>query len=429
MSGNTKPKKILITNIVTLNPGDAAILHGMLHILRTKYGDDVEITVFDRLAHVAAKYYPWASFRQSFFGNEKKGYLSGKLRDLGYGHWVRRLRYWRLRLAGFLYLSRLRVFARMLLNSSDYESVRTYVDSDLVISTGGTYLIENYNLTPSLYDYRLTQALGKPLVFFTQTLGPFRKEQNVSALKEIFNRSNRIFLRDERSKKNLLEIGVDSGKINLAKDAAFTIDAKPESRAPRATGAHPLRIAISVRSLRFFDGDEEQIYLNYKNSIQAMVIWAVRELNAEVTFLSTCQGIPEYWTNDAELADEINQSLPDDVKRGVKVDSCFRQPLEIVEAYESFDLVIATRMHSAILSLVAGTPVLGVAYEFKLEELFDQLAMDKALLSIGSMSETTSVLSLKSMVESLDAWKNLVLETRRVCQAEANSVIAGLPHL
>jgi len=307
--------------------------------------------------------------------------------------------------------------------------VRSYLDSDLVVSTGGTYLIENYNLAPSIYDYKLTQAFGKPLVFFTQTLGPFRKEQNASTLKEIFNRSNRIFLRDERSKKNLLEIGVDSRKINLAKDAAFTIVARPDAQPPRATGAAPLRIAVSVRSLRFFDGDEVRIYENYKNSMRAMVIWAVRELNADVTFLSTCQGIPEYWTDDAELADEINQTLPDDVKRGVRVDRCFRQPLEIVKAYESFDLVIATRMHSAILSLVAGTPVLGVAYEFKLEELFDQLAMDKALLSIGSMSETTSVHSLKSMVESLDVWKNLVLETRRVCQAEANSVIAGLPHL
>jgi len=66
MGGRRRPTKILISNIVTLNPGDAAILQGMFHILRQKYGEDSEIIVFDRLADAAAKYYPWASFRQSF---------------------------------------------------------------------------------------------------------------------------------------------------------------------------------------------------------------------------------------------------------------------------------------------------------------------------------------------------------------------------
>ena len=429
MSGSRKPKKILITNIVTLNPGDAAILHGMLHILRKKYGDDAEIIVFDRLSDVASKYYPWASFRQSFFGNEPKGYLSKKLKKLGYGHWIRRFRYWKLRLAGIFHLFNIRILSKLLVNKRDFESLRIYLDSDLVVSTGGTYLIENYNLMPSIYDYKLTQALGIPLVFFTQSLGPFHKEKNKFSLKEIFNRSDCIFVRDERSKSNLLEIGVNAGKINLAKDAAFTINSESIEDKQTSGSDSTLHIAVSVRSLRFFGGESGRIYENYKNCIRAMVISAVREFDAKVTFLSTCQGIPEYWTNDGGLAEEVFLSLPADIKSNVVVDTNFRQPLEIVSAYGRFDLVIATRMHSAILSMVAGTPVLGVAYEFKLEELFDQLSMDQALISIEHMTEESSIGALRSMVEGLGEWKSLVLKNRSICQAGANSVIAKLPDL
>ncbi|MFI7850494.1 polysaccharide pyruvyl transferase family protein, partial [Acinetobacter baumannii] len=68
-----------------------------------------------------------------------------------------------------------------------------------------------------------------------------------------------------------------------------------------------------------------------------------------------------------------------------RVDRCFRQPTEIVDTYSQFDLVIATRMHAAILALLAGTPVIGIAYEFKLEELFSQLGMAHISLPIGSI--------------------------------------------
>jgi colanic acid/amylovoran biosynthesis protein len=41
----------------------------------------------------------------------------------------------------------------------------------------------------------------------------------------------------------------------------------------------------------------------------------------------------------------------------------------------SFDFAVSTRMHLAILALLARTPVLAVAYEFKTTELFTRLNM------------------------------------------------------
>lgn len=427
MNERMASKRILITNIVSLNPGDAAILWGMLEILRQRYGRDTRFVFFDRAAGAASRYYPWATFRQALFGGKARGKLARSLESLGYGHWNLRLRYWLLRGAALCCRFKMAWIARACLEKKDYESVREYVDADLVISSGGTYLIENYGLWASIYDYRLTFAAGSPLLFFTQTLGPFRRPKYRAAFTQIFNRATGIFLRDERSRDNVLELGISPEKITLGKDAAFVIRPPEPARKGIKDRKDPLRIAVSARSLHFFNDEDGPIEETYKECVAALISLAVREFGAEVTFLSTCQGIPEYWTDDSQLAVEIYETLPMDIRLGVDIDGNFRQPLEIVGAYQKFDLVIATRMHAAILGLVAGAPVLAIAYEFKLEELFHQLGMNNAWLSTRDMSVAVSEQCLRSMLNNLESWRKHASGVQKCCRDQAMSVIGKLP--
>ncbi|MDX1559707.1 MAG: polysaccharide pyruvyl transferase family protein [Marinobacter sp.] len=422
MSKPSGPKQIVISNIVSLNTGDAAILWGMFQVLRARYGEDARFIVFDKSAKAAAKYYPWAEFRQSLFGNPPRLSLARKLQAKGYGHWNERVRYLALSLAARLLRWKVGGVAKLIVNREDYESVAEYVNADLVVSTGGTYLTENYGLWTNIRDYQLTLAAGSPLVFFTQTLGPFTQPKYRQAFTDIFHKASAICLRDERSRQHVLELGIQADKIALAKDAAFVINAE-QSVPP--TGA--LRIAVSVRTMHFFNDGDRSLSEQYKASVAAMVNRAVRDYGAEVVFLSTCQGIAEYWTDDTKLADEIVSTLPEDVAKSVTVDRQFRQPMEIVSAYQSFHLVIATRMHAAILGLVAGTPVLGIAYEFKLEELFNQLGMDEARLSTKEMNPEGSQLTLGDMLGNLEYWREKVFAVRADCNRQAAAVMDQLP--
>ncbi|ARM84049.1 polysaccharide pyruvyl transferase family protein [Marinobacter salarius] len=426
MKSSNTPERIVITNIVSLNTGDAAILWGMIQMLRQRYGDSTKFTIFDRSAGAAKKYYPWAEFRQSLFGNAPRNRVAKVIQSLGYGHWVQRLHYWKLSSSARLCRLNFRWIARALLSEENYLSVLEYVNADLVISTGGTYLTENYGLWTNIRDYRFTFSTGTPLIFFTQTLGPFTSTKYRSAFTDIFNRCSAIFLRDERSLNHLFDLGVPQEKVTLAKDAAFAID---PGDATNYIEKDALRIAVSVRSLRYFSSEGEMLSESYKSSIAGMVTLAVRDYGAEVVFLSTCQGIPEYWTDDTLLADEILESLPNDISMSVSVDRKFRQPLEIVESYKGFSLVVATRMHAAILSIVAGTPVLGIAYEFKLEELFHQLGMNEARLSVNEMTPEVSEACLSGVIDNLDAWRETTRIARGQCKQEAEAVIEKLPNV
>lgn len=424
MNKSSSPKHIIITNIVSLNTGDAAILWGMLQILRDRYGSDARFTVFDKSAAAASKYYPWARFRQSLFGNSPRSWIGKKLQVKGYGHWLERIRYIALGFASYLIRWKFRGVARLFLNPEDLESVSEYVNADLVVSTGGTYLTENYGLWTNIRDYRLTLLTGTPLVFFTQTLGPFTRPAYRRAFYKIFSKSAAIFLRDERSKQHVIELGISETKVTLAKDPAFVIHAETRSNL-----SDQLHIAFSVRTMHFFDESRRSVAALYKSCVIEMVSAAVRNHGAQVTFLSTCQGIPEYWTDDTKLAEEILSSLPDDVLRSVTIDRRFRQPTEIVTTYQTFDLVVATRMHAAILSLVAGTPVVGIAYEFKLEELFNQLHMDDVRLSTRDMDEVTSLAVLAHALNDMDRFKERVLAVQAECRKQAEAVIDSLPNV
>lgn len=430
MPGTLPIRKILITNIVSLNPGDAAILWGSIEILRRKYGPDTKVIVFDSMADAARKYYPWATFRQALFARPSTGWLSRNLQRIGYGHWNIRLRFLRFLLAVWLLKRHVSLLARCFATSSELDDLREYVSADLILSTGGTYLIENYNLKSAIANYRLVLATGKPLGFFTQTLGPFKKPHNRRAFANIFSNAAVILLRDERSKAHVLELGVSAKNISLATDAAFVlvqhnIESQPVANKDLIAGQAP-RVAISVRSMRFFHPQHIEQY--FEGIVQAVKV-AVEEFGARVTFLSTCQGIPEYWADDADTADEIYAMLPEQIRQYVKIDRHFRQPVEVVNVYQTFDAVIATRMHAAILSLCAGTPTLGVAYEFKMEELFRNAGMAEFVLSVESLTAGGVRECVRQLLLQRDACGLRIKSAANKMCSEAWKAQAALPDL
>lgn len=422
--------KILITNIVSLNPGDAAILSGTIEILRKKYGSNVDVVIFDKCADAAKKYYPWASFRQSLFPSSKKGIIYRALNKIGYSHWAERFRFIRFYVSVFLIKNRLSLLARGLISKSENEALSEYVTADLILSTGGTYLIENYNLLPAIMDYRISMMSGTQFGFFTQTLGPYKDKKNQKAFKTIFSNASVILLRDKRSKNHVLELGVSDKNIYLAADAAFVLARNMIDMQARSDNIERLapatKVAISVRSMENFHPTKCEQY--FKAIVLATTV-AVEEFGAKITFLSTCQGIDEYWANDDKTADEIYSLLPENVCRSVEIDRKFRQPWEIVKKYQSFDAVIATRMHAAILSLCAGTPTLGFAYEFKMEELFKTIKMDELVINIDSFLLSDATNCVRCLLSKRDFYKVKVAKATENMSKQAWSAEHALPNI
>lgn len=394
--------KILITNTVALNGGDAAILEAVRELLLDAFGTRVTLLVYDSHPEAAARYYPHMTFRPTMFADIARRVRPGPLRSRR-----RRFALARVKLAARCLSRRWGPLARVLAGSAFYPALTEYASADLILSTGGTYLVETYALEPRLFEFELALLMSKPLVLFTQSLGPFRQPLNRARLARIFEQAALILVRDEASRRHLEDLGVRHRRIQIAGDAAFVLgDPERIARAQRRPDApRPVRsVAISVRFWEHFhhlgaDAGMER----YRRAIRAVTVHLVRKHMAHVTFLSTCQGIPEYWTDDSRTADEIVRGLPPDVAGAVAVDRAFHTPVALREFAGACDLLIATRLHMAILALGAGTPVLPIAYEFKTTELFTRLGCAHWVSPIDDITPDGLIATVDSFLEALPA--------------------------
>src|SRR5262249_11014008 len=122
---------------------------------------------------------------------------------------------------------------------------------------------------------------------------------------------------------------------------------------------------------------------------------------------------------------QIAELIPPEVRRSVRVDRDFHTPQQLLELLGGFDLVVATRMHMAILALVAGTPVLPVAYEFKTAELFASLGLRDWVQDFQSLNAREFSDTVSRFVDELPALQASI--ERGVAAQRASAQTA--PHL
>jgi colanic acid/amylovoran biosynthesis protein len=149
----------------------------------------------------------------------------------------------------------------------------------------------------------------------------------------------------------------------------------------------------------------------------------VRERGAEVVFLSTCQGVPEYLYDDAQVADHIRDRLDADVQRAVHVDHDFHSPATLMQTLRGFDFALSTRMHMAILGLCAGLPVLPIAYEFKTTEVYKSLGQGEWVTDISAIERESFIALALRFADHFAEFRIAVAP--RVLEQAASARLAG----
>lgn len=347
---------------------------GEIRALREAFGPGVEIEVSEQVPEVARRLYPDITF----FGG-----LNSRRQPRSERAWknppvVQSIR-WRRTWLAVRVLRWLPPLGRRLFSSRQRKHLARIAAADLVVATGGTYFVEHYNFSAKADELLAAQALGKPTWLFTQSMGPFRRPSSRTLMRRIVAGSRGVFLRDERSRAHLVEAGADAAKLSVHADAAFALvdSSRVRPAVDRTEGRRP-RIAVSVRSwahAREGTAETDDAESRYRRAIADAARTLARE-GADVVFLSTCQGVPEYWTDDSRYAQELVSDLLANEPH-VRVDSRFRTPTELLDELARFDVAIATRMHFAILALSVATPVVAIAYEFKSRELLTGLGMER----------------------------------------------------
>jgi colanic acid/amylovoran biosynthesis protein len=363
------------------NGGDAAILLSIVDVLRSVFPGEHEVTVIDPLPKVGNRHYPQFKFLAAAHFTRSGWFLS---------------RYWRVqKIENRLRDLRLRIGIALsqptlFLGPVERRAFNAYRSADIVVSTGGTYLVDHYGIASRLFEFELAHQAGKAVILYTQSLGPFKRRGYAAAVKPHLDRSPLILLRDERSKGYLLQLGIAADKMHVMADCVFGTARTDVLEHAAKADTNIRHVGVSVRSWTFFEGGNSARGMeSYIEGVARAVEWLIKTHNCSVTFISTCQGIPEYGAKDSIVADKIAKKIASWAAPRVTVDHDFHNPIDLQKMLSGFDLVIATRMHMAILALSAGVPVLPIAYEFKTTELFNRLGMEKWVTQIEAVDPRT----------------------------------------
>jgi len=91
-------------------------------------------------------------------------------------------------------------------------------------------------------------------------------------------------------------------------DAVFALTDVPHAEKitnESCLARNPANVAISVRQWSCFDSQEAGGMDAHKRSISGLATWPVEKKGSKVTFLSNCQGVPEYRYDDSAVARAI----------------------------------------------------------------------------------------------------------------------------
>lgn len=230
--------------------------------------------------------------------------------------------------------------------------------SDLLISGGGSLLQDvtsNKVIPYYLGIVKIAQFYKKPVVFYSQGIGPVAKGLGKWLVKTVGNKVTQIFVRDEGSKALLETIGVKKAPITVTIDPVLGIKAKPElvdKLAPNLVAGKKVGIYI-----RPWKNDKELV--DKLKEVSKYIVDRGYDLYL----------MPMYHKEDLSISEELASNLGEHVhviSQEMTID-------EVVAYTSQFDFILGMRLHSLIMAHAVGVPMIGLSYDPKVASFLNEV--------------------------------------------------------
>jgi colanic acid/amylovoran biosynthesis protein len=397
-----RPFRILILDNVIVNAGDAAILLAMKGSLEAAFGP--QTVVHNGFSGplpepgIYRTFYP----ELAFVPTPANAAYSWTERGL----WPRLVR--RSALMRFLWRARTGL---PLLLPRERQLFREYQEADLIVVSGGACLSTSWTSPRTrkerITKYKLALTLGKPLVFYAMSVGPFAPGDPLPAmLRPVMERAAAILCRDAESVQVVREqVGVKAENVHQTIDEALLLAPRPPQAPLLPPRKRPLRLGICVHQWHWLgDSDPERRQQDFEARMAVVCRSLLARQDTELVFLTTHQGVEGIQQDDA-VSQRIWEQLPADLQPYARVLHEFVRPDEFAYFMGQCDLVLSSRLHGGILSLVGGAPILALEYEPKTRGLMRQLDLEDCVLSMRDSSAEEILRRMEAMLRDLPETK------------------------
>lgn len=391
-------ERILITNYFSAaNRGDAAIAEGLLHSLRTCFPDasfvihSTRPDIVPTVHGVEARHDLYRWMPRPFARASRACLVT----------WARAKR---------------RGINLPLPHRALRQTLRDYEEADIVVANGGGYLHDYYNdCAPRLCSFRIATILGKTVCLGAQSIGPLEEPRIRRFARSVLKDVDLIIARDTMSLEVLQGLDMNGPRIEQTCDAAFAMPEKPAdySRLPRwetipaanRSGDADRTLTLSARDLSHLNEEQQERYIA---SFAALADWAAEELGRSSLFLSTCTSLGGYHNDDRVFAARIIERCTN----SPRIASLDYDPYEIVNLMAAHSLLhVGTRMHSNVMALLAGVPIVGIAYEPKIAGVAEAFGLEDYILDVEKIDPDSLIDRVRRALESRQELAGRIAET------------------
>lgn len=286
-------------------------------------------------------------------------------------------------------LNRFRLNALFLLNDKILEEYR---NADVIIDILGISFTDFF---PSMMGYiqqsiwlLIGVLLKKPVVKFTQDMGPFENKVNKYLAKLCLNRLSFILVRGEITKEHIEKLGIHR-PVYVQPDTAFALDPAPIEKVNKIMlqeklDKKPLIGIVASRQVdqRISAGDMKS-QNSYTTLIAQIADYLVGKLNAHIVFIPNDIAQQKGGYDDIYVAKKVYEMIKN--KNEIRLITTEYQANELKGIIGECDLVITSRYHSTVAALSMCVPCLVIGWGFK----YDQV--------MGIMGQTEFVCNFESM--------------------------------
>jgi colanic acid/amylovoran biosynthesis protein len=227
-------------------------------------------------------------------------------------------------------------------------------------------------------------------------LGPFRVPINRKIVGYVLSRVFAVVLREDESLPVAEQMGIDPKKIVVASDMAFALKSVVSLERPQSNARGGKRIGSTAKRWIFpGSSNPQQAQRQYEKTLAVTLDALVERHDADIVFLPQVIGP---LSDDDRVVQCRVQGLMRHANRSTLLDMDL-SPQELVAFITSLDLVVATRFHSAIFTMLAQVPVVAIAYEHKTTGIMRRMGFSEWVVPIDTVDAETLIRMCDDILE------------------------------
>jgi len=367
------PMKILIINSRQVkNVGDRAIITCMIDQARSTF-PGCEIVIASGEAADCRRYFPDVRVVPGVFDNEAAGEIqaAAAVRHLfppgGSSIKTAGVRIFH----AYLYA----VASLRLRFGNELPAVlHEYRRADLILSAGGDFLSESYGTpVPILREIALAHQIGKPVVLYAQSVGPFFPK-HLKYVRKILNKVSLIIARD-RETVELLNGYRITAPIEQTADSVIPLSPQADAAALAArngVGKRTIGFALISQS---HSQIPESLYRSYLLGMRDLVNHAKSIGFEPLLLIASPMDLPA----TQEVAEMCGISMP--IMNGWEQESGALKAL-----LSEIRCIVSSRMHPIIIATSAGVPAIGIGKMFKMRNYLQMIGLEQYYLPLDNFN-------------------------------------------